>query len=228
MDGWQTISPRQDIDMTVKDMDDLILDLLSLRTLFLLLQNSDAIENCKRLVAIAEALLVECWSFDNLHMNRSEAISRHLEHAVERRLRYLQVGIREKFQSFGEDPEMLRAVGDDARAEMSEIHRRIDAIVSNNRDRFRYGTNERISALVNGDDRFIEWLEREERTNRALRHLVRDVDEEDEYTPGELNVDETRLLELLRDPYDRLDAETRISLESRGVDLTGVNYSDSD
>lgn len=228
MDGWQTISPRRDVDMSIKDMDDLILDLLSLRTLFILLQDSDAIENCKRLVAIAEALLVECWSFDNLHMNRSEAISRHLEHAVERRLRHVQVGIREKFQTAGEDPEVLRAVGDDARAEMSEIHGRIDTIVSNNKERFRYGTSERISALVNGDDRFIEWLEREERTNRTLRDFVRDVDEEDEYTPDELNADETRLLGLLRDPYDRLDAETRISLESRGVDLTGVKYRDDD
>lgn len=93
MNGWQTISPRRDVNMSIKDMDDLILDLLSLRTLFLLLQDSTAIDNCKLLVSIAEALLVECWDFENLHMNRSEAVSRHLEHAVERRLRHVQVGI---------------------------------------------------------------------------------------------------------------------------------------
>jgi len=228
VNGWQTISPRRDVNMSIKDMDDLILDLLSLRTLFLLLQDSTAIDNCKLLVSIAEALLVECWDFENLHMNRSEAVSRHLEHAVERRLRHVQVGIREKFQTAGEDPSVLRAVGDHAHAEMSEIQGRIDAIVSKNKDRFRYRTSERISALVKGNDRFIKWLEREERVNRALKDFVRDVDEEDEYIPDELNVDETRLLELLRDPYDRLDAATRISLESRGVDLTGVNYSVDD
>lgn len=228
MSDWQTLSPRQDINMSVADMDKLILDLLSLRTLFLLLHDSEAIENCKLLVAIAEALLIECWDFDNLQMNRSEAISRHLEHAVKRRLGEVQSHIRAKVEDAGENSQVLRAIENDAHTEMSEIQGRLDTIVGRNKDRFRYGTIERIRALVRGDDQLINWLERDERINRTLRQLIHDLDEDDEGYPEELNANERRLLGLLRDPYDHLDAETRRHLEARGVDLTGVKYLDGD
>ena len=84
----------------------------------------------------------------------------------------------------------------------------------------------RVTVILEGDEYLIAEMERSERSKRSIESVTDDLDHDDEAETinDELNVDDRRLLQLLQDPYERLDVETRIKLENRGVDLTGVNY----
>jgi hypothetical protein len=56
MSDWQYIRPRTDIDMTVQELDQLILDILEVRTQYLLLQDAAKIDRCRMLLSVAKSI----------------------------------------------------------------------------------------------------------------------------------------------------------------------------
>ena len=205
MNDWQRIRPRADINMSVPELDQLILDLYGVRTAFLLLRDESKIDHCKILLDVAESVLIECWDFSNLQMNRSEAVARHLDHAVKRKLSQAQAIIRQRFEETSDQPDALRRISEDAAHELIDIEARIRTLIKRNARRFRYDTMTRVTAILEGDEYLIAEMERSERSKRSIESVTDDLDHDDEAETinDELNVDDRRLLQLLQDPYER-------------------------
>ncbi len=216
--------------MTVQELDQLILDILEVRTQYLLLQDAAKIDRCRMLLSVAKSIHIECWDFSNLHMNRSEAVSHHLEHSVQRRLKDHQEQVLRQFEEFSEHPDRLARMAMDVAQTLKAAENRIQDLLRRNSQHFRYETSIRIEAIFAGDDYLVGKLESEERFQRQMNGMSNDLDEgeDDELVDDELNVDDRRLLKLLSDPHVNLDPETRASLEREGVDLTGANYNPDD